>query len=29
MQVARYLTEQGVTWEHADPRYADLYPEEG
>jgi hypothetical protein len=27
--VARYLTEQGVRWEHADPRYSDLYPGEG
>lgn len=29
MVVARYLTEQGVQWEHADPRYSDLYPDEG
>jgi hypothetical protein len=28
MLVARYLTEQGVRWEHADPRYSDLYPGE-
>ena len=28
MQVARYLTEQGVQWEHADPRYSELYPDE-
>ena len=29
MRVARHLTEQGVQWEHADPRYSDLYPERG
>jgi hypothetical protein len=26
--VANYLTERGVQWEHADPRYSDLYPDE-
>jgi hypothetical protein len=26
MEVADYLTDQGVQWEHADPRYSDLYP---
>lgn len=26
MAVAQYLTERGVQWEHADPRYSDLYP---
>lgn len=25
--VAQYLTERGVQWEHADPRYSDLYPD--
>ena len=28
MAVARYFTEHGVQWEHADPRYSDLYPDE-
>jgi hypothetical protein len=28
MAVARYLTEHEVQWEHADPRYSDLYPGE-
>jgi hypothetical protein len=28
MTVAHYLTERGVQWEHADPRYSDLYPDE-
>ena len=27
MRVATYLTEHRVQWEHADPRYADLYPD--
>lgn len=27
MAVAGYLTERGVQWEHADPRYSDLYPD--
>ena len=27
MVIAGYLTRAGVTWEHADPHYADLYPE--
>jgi len=27
MRVARYLTQHDVQWEHADPRYSDLYPE--
>jgi uncharacterized protein DUF4265 len=26
LAVGRYLTEQQVQWEHADPRYSDLYP---
>lgn len=26
--VTAYLTERGVQWEHADPRYSDLYPDE-
>ena len=26
MGVARYLTAHDVQWEHADPRYSDLYP---
>jgi len=26
MAVAGYLTQRGVQWEHADPRYAELYP---
>ena len=26
--VARYLTERGVKWEHADPPYSDLYPDD-
>lgn len=25
--VARYLTDRGVQWEHADPRYSELYPD--
>jgi hypothetical protein len=25
--VARYLTDHGVQWEHADPRYSVLYPD--
>jgi hypothetical protein len=25
--VAAYLTERDVRWEHADPRYSDLYPD--
>ena len=28
MAVARYLTERGAQWEHADPRYSELYPDE-
>jgi hypothetical protein len=28
MAIARYLTEQDVEWEHADPRYSDLYPDD-
>lgn len=28
MAVARFLTERGVKWEHADPRYSELYPGE-
>ena len=28
MSVARFLTEHAVQWEHADPRYSDLYPDE-
>jgi hypothetical protein len=28
MTVAKYLTERGVEWEHADPRYSDLYPDD-
>jgi hypothetical protein len=28
MQVAAYLTDRGVQWEHADPRYSELYPGE-
>ena len=28
MAVAAYLTSRGVQWEHADPRYEDLYPDE-
>ena len=28
MVVARFLTERNVEWEHADPRHADLHPEE-
>jgi len=28
MNVARYLTQHAVQWEHADPRYSDLYPNE-
>lgn len=27
MAVARLLTERDVQWEHADPRYSDLYPD--
>jgi len=27
--VAHYLTEHGVQWEHADPRYSDIYPPSG
>jgi Domain of unknown function (DUF4265) len=27
MLVADYLTERNVQWEHADPRYSDLYPQ--
>ena len=27
MKVAEYLTERGVQWEHADPRYSELYPD--
>ena len=26
MTVARYLTDRNVQWEHADPRYSDVYP---
>jgi hypothetical protein len=25
--VAHYLTDRGIQWEHADPRYSDLYPD--
>ena len=28
MEVARYLTNHEVDWEHADPRYSELYPDE-
>ena len=28
MVIAEYLTGAGVTWEHADPRYSDLYPDQ-
>ena len=28
MAVAKYLTERGVQWEHADPRYSELYPDD-
>ena len=28
MAVARYLTHHAVQWEHADPSYSDLYPDE-
>src|SRR5690349_9936067 len=28
MTVAKYLTDHGVEWEHADPRYSDLYPDD-
>jgi hypothetical protein len=28
MRVAHYLTHHGVQWEHADPRYSDLHPDE-
>jgi Domain of unknown function (DUF4265) len=28
MKVAGYLTEHQVQWEHADPRYSELYPDE-
>ena len=28
MEIAEYLTRQGVLWEHADPRHSDLYPDE-
>ena len=27
LTVASYLTDRGVQWEHADPRYSDLYPD--
>jgi hypothetical protein len=27
-RIAEYLTASGQQWEHADPRYRDLYPEE-
>jgi hypothetical protein len=27
MALAGYLTSKGVQWEHADPRYSDLYPD--
>lgn len=27
MRVASYLTEHRVQWEHADPRYSELYPD--
>ena len=26
MMVAQHLTERGAEWEHADPRYSELYP---
>ena len=29
MSVAHYLTRHAVQWEHADPRYSDLYPDGG
>ena len=29
MRMAAYLTELGVQWEHADPRYDELYPSGG
>ena len=28
MSVAHYLTRHAVQWEHADPRYSDLYPDD-
>jgi hypothetical protein len=28
MRVAHYLTEHAVEWEHADPRYSELYPDD-
>jgi hypothetical protein len=28
MGIASYLTRHGVQWEHADPRYSDLYPDD-
>jgi hypothetical protein len=28
MDIAGYLTNQGVQWEHADPRHSELYPGE-
>jgi hypothetical protein len=28
MAVVKYLTARGVQWEHADPRYCDLYPDD-
>jgi uncharacterized protein DUF4265 len=28
MAIARFLTDRGVQWEHADPRYSQLYPDE-
>jgi hypothetical protein len=27
MDVAHFLTDEGVQWEHADPRYTDLHPD--
>jgi hypothetical protein len=26
MSIAHFLTRHAVQWEHADPRYSDLYP---
>ena len=29
MAIAAFLTHHSVQWEHADPRYSELYPDEG
>ena len=28
MAIARFLTYRGIQWEHADPRYEELYPDD-